>query len=1245
MENTSVLKSKDAWLDKPVFSFLPKFTIEHLITVILILLAVISRFYIVGQRDMDHDEVNHVVPSYSLYQGNGYQHDPVTHGPMQFHLIAASYFLFGDSDTSSRVPSAVFSIATIIFVIFAYKRYIGRIGSLLAGLFFLISPYMLFYGRYIRNESFVALFGVILLYAILHYLEKGKNSTLLLYTVILSLLYCTKEVSYIYTATMLIFLAVVFVVDVLKKSWKSEQRKKLFAIGMVAAILLAGLALIASTMEAKANSTNQPFTNPFWQSLTPVYHTVLLLSLALTVLAAIFVIFILISDLHWNGLKSIRSFDLLLLTIALILPLLTAFPVKLLGWDPLDYSNTGLIHTSIVLGVMTILAVVLGLLWKPSIFLVNAGIFYAIFTILYTTFFTNGQGFFTGIVGSLGYWLSQQGFARGTQPWYYYAFLQIPMYEYLGAFGLILAFIYGNRHDLFATLPGISPYMQFHASTLRTDQIEAQPTHNAPTVEQPAEEPQKLPVLSLLVYWSIMSLIAYSIAGEKMPWITVHITLAMLLAAGWGIGYLIESVPWKKLANKKGALALLLIPIFLVALTQTIGILLGPDKPFGGMELAQLQTTSTFLFSLIAAIFSGWGIAALLSKWATKDIVRLLLITFFAALTIQTARSAYQANYINYDNAKEFLVYAHGSAGAKQVYEQVQDISTRLTGGKDIKVAYIGDALYPYWWYFRDYPNKMWYKDNITRELLNYPLVITDDVYLTQTQSVLGNNYYQFDYHRLWWPMEDYKNLTLDRVWNAVKDPQMLKALFNIWFNKDYTLYASLTKSTTLTVETWQPSQSIHFFIKKDIVSEIWSYGSVPTAITATQTDPYAEKTVNLTPDQFVGQAGKAEGQFTTPRNMAFAPDGSIYVADSGNNRIEHFGADGKFIKAWGSSGDIDSGNAPGGTFKEPWGIAVAADGSVYVADTWNFRIQKFTANGDFVTMWGTAGQAETPEAFWGPRGVAVDKLGNVYVTDTGNKRVVVFDKDGNYLAQFGSAGVGEGQFDEPVGITVDKDGSVYVADTWNMRIQVFIPDETLTNFTYSRSWSVSSWDSQSTDDKPFLAVDSQGNVYATDPQKYRVLEFDNNGQVVRVWGGYSSGIDGFGKPVGIAVDASDHVWVVDSANNYLLRFTLPAPGSDSSGSVLPALPTSPVALTVDTTSMKLVDSFGNAYYQLDDAKAQWVPIVPDEIAQSLPAGITPTQDTNGLWFLYGSDGTALYQWNEGALLWISQQSQPTATK
>ena len=148
-------KTKISWLDKPVVDAFPLFSWEKLILTIIIILAILSRFILIGARVMSHDEINHVTPAYSLYQGNGYSHNPVTHGPFQFHMLALSYFMFGDSDFSSRIPAAAFSLAAVIFVLFAFRRYLGRVGALLGGLFFLVSPYILFYGRYTRNEAFI----------------------------------------------------------------------------------------------------------------------------------------------------------------------------------------------------------------------------------------------------------------------------------------------------------------------------------------------------------------------------------------------------------------------------------------------------------------------------------------------------------------------------------------------------------------------------------------------------------------------------------------------------------------------------------------------------------------------------------------------------------------------------------------------------------------------------------------------------------------------------------------------------------------------------------------------------------------------------------------------------------------------------------------------------------------------------------------------------------------------------------
>ena len=163
-------------------------------------------------------------------------------------------------------------------------------------------------------------------------------------------------------------------------------------------------------------------------------------------------------------------------------------------------------------------------------------------------------------------------------------------------------------------------------------------------------------------------------------------------------------------------------------------------------------------------------------------------------------------------------------------------------------------------------------------------------------------------------------------------------------------------------------------------------------------------------------------------------------------------------------------------------------------------------------------------------------------MTDTGNKRIVVFDADGNFITQFGSAGFEPGQFDEPVGVTIDKNGTVYVTDTWNQRIQTFTPVESEGSLVFlpEKQWDVFGWFSQSLDNKPFIAVNDDLHVFVTDPEGYRVIEFNPNGEVVRVWGDYGDGDSNFGIASGIAIDPEGHVWVTDGAFNRVMRFTLP---------------------------------------------------------------------------------------------------------
>ena len=1166
---TSPLKTRnDRWLDKAVFPWWRNFTIEQLLIAVIIILTVVTRFYDLGARTMAHDEINHVVPAYTI---ENYVYDPVTHGPFQFHALALSYFLLGDSDFSARVPAALFGIGVVIFTLFAWRRYLGRVGAICAAALFMISPYILFYSRYTRNEIFIVFWGVVMLWLFLRYMEDGQPKWLLWLTFITAMHYADKATSYIFTAEAAIFLALLFIFESLRRAWKSDNIKSRFriAVALTLAMIVVTLGVYilgktAAPMQTGAVSSEAGVTYLINSKLP------LIAAAGLTGISAIAAIVFLVQGLGWKQIRSSRTFDLIVLPLILILPLLVALPLTLLGFDATDYSQAGIIRSGIVFTVLIALSIFLGMLWNRKTFLRCAAIFWGIFIVFYTTFFSHGEGFFKGIVGALGYWMQQQAVERGTQPLYYYALVQIPMYEYLPALGVIIALVIGFVRNLFSAKVD-DPFT--HADIPETedaqeDLLEAElelielpeeqdVLDKTPLEEQTEGEPGStggfgrlftdppvnpepaatLPTLALLLFWSGMSLLAFSFAGERMPWLTTHITMPMILTTGWLLGYLIEKINWEEVREKRGWLVLLLSCVFFVAFGSLLGSLLGSEPPFQGKDLLQLQATSDFLLALVGTLGAGAGLFALLKNWGGANFWRAALLVFLGLLSLQTARTAYRAAYINYDNAMELLVYAHSTGDMKDSVEQIETISNRLYGDKTIKIAYDNDVRYPYWWYMRDYPNKVDFDSNVTKSLQDSPIIVVGSSNFSKIEPVVRDDYYRYDLKRMWWPNESlYRNWSLGSVLNDWKDPAKRSAIWQLWFNRDYTQYATAFNNPSLTLATWSPSDTARMYIKKDVAAMIWEYGISPEP-EEPYIDPYADNTISLEPLSVISYAG--ETAFNAPRDIAIAADGSLFVADSRNHRIVHLDQQGMFLNAFGGYGNVMDGEVPGGLMNEPWGVAVGPDGNIYVADTWNHRIQVFTPDGQFLRMWSAFEVNGLPDGFWGPRGIAVDQTGRVFVTDTGKQRVVVFDSNGSYLTQFGSLGLDAGNLDEPVGIEIGSDGNIYIADTWNYRVQVFEPDPTGLQFRSVRLWEVDAWSSDTLENKPFLALDPDGTVYITDPDRGRVIGFDSEGNFKILWGGFDNSYL-MGVISGIAATSNGTVWVSDATSNTLLLFQPP---------------------------------------------------------------------------------------------------------
>ena len=178
------------------------------------------------------------------------------------------------------------------------------------------------------------------------------------------------------------------------------------------------------------------------------------------------------------------------------------------------------------------------------------------------------------------------------------------------------------------------------------------------------------------------------------------------------------------------------------------------------------------------------------------------------------------------------------------------------------------------------------------------------------------------------------------------------------------------------------------------------------------------------------GSFGTADGQFNSPYGLATDAAGSVYVADTGNHRVQKFTNSGGFITKWGSMG---TGN---GQFTNPISAVADSSGNIYVVG--DNRVQKFTSTGAYLTQWGSYGTGDGQ--FGNPFAATVDPSGNVYVTDQNNARVEKFTSSGVFLGKFGISGSSPGHFLDPVGICVDYLGYFYVADYGNNWVAKFGP-------------------------------------------------------------------------------------------------------------------------------------------------------------------------------------------------------------
>ena len=270
------------------------------------------------------------------------------------------------------------------------------------------------------------------------------------------------------------------------------------------------------------------------------------------------------------------------------------------------------------------------------------------------------------------------------------------------------------------------------------------------------------------------------------------------------------------------------------------------------------------------------------------------------------------------------------------------------------------------------------------------------------------------------------------------------------------------------------------------------------------------------------GTEGDQEGQFNEPRGISVDPEGKIYVADTGNNRIQQFNKSGEFLKQIGGFGWEKE------QFDQPVEICAKNGLDVLVADYNNERIERYDKYLNYISSYYADESLSDDLLFGFPRGVSISNHGELFLVDGENYRILKINSFGEPELSFGDFRWGDGQLERPCQIEVTDHDIVYVCDEATNRIAVY---DYYGNYTGEIGREILK-------NPHGITCDAAGRVWCADTGNNRIMVFDSNGKTVLTFGGKGDRLGAFYLPADIAV-SRNRVYVLDSGNSRVQVFEI----------------------------------------------------------------------------------------------------------